>query len=364
MALIRNPLADEQASLVTVSLVVIASVAIAFSLAYTRPVLVPFVLSVFVYYLVSPVADILELRLRVPRWASTILVILLVAGGIFLLGLLILTSARGLTDSADIYREKLIDLAKRITDWLDRRGLELSQDALVDSMRNLPVSRLMAATAETAFTIITNGTLVLLFVIFLLLGRSRQMIKSLVFRQIDRDIRRYLVIKFLISGGTGILVWLILTAFGLELALVFGVLTFFLNFIPSIGSIIATMLPIPIALVQFDTLGPVIAIFVLVGIVQVVIGNGIDPMLMGQNLNLSPVTIVMALVFWGLLWGVVGMLLAAPLTAILRIVLAQFETTRPMSELMAGRLPDGGYVTAETPAVGTNAVTPPAVDAS
>jgi len=360
MALTRNPLADEQASLVTVSLVVIAAVAIAFALAYTRPVLVPFVLSVFVYYLVSPVADVLELRLHLPRWASTLLVILLVAGGIFLLGLLILTSARGITDSADIYREKLIDLAKRITEWLDNRGLELSQDALVDSMRNLPVSRLMAATAETAFTIITNGTLVLLFVIFLLLGRSRQMIRSLVFRQIDRDIRRYLVIKFMISGGTGLLVWLILTAFGLELALVFGVLTFILNFIPSIGSIIATALPIPIALVQFDTMGPVIAIFVLILIVQLVIGNGIDPMLMGQNLNLSPVTIVMALVFWGLLWGVVGMLLAAPLTAILRIVLAQFATTRPMSELMAGRLPDGGYVTAETPAAATPAVATPA----
>jgi AI-2 transport protein TqsA len=85
-------------------------------------------------------------------------------------------------------------------------------------------------------------------------------------------------------------------------------------------------------------------------VVQLVIGNGLDPLLMGQNLNLSPVTILAALVFWGLLWGVVGMLLAAPLTAILRIILAQFETTRPMSELLAGRLPEGdGGVTMERP---------------
>jgi AI-2 transport protein TqsA len=341
MALLRNPLHDEQASLVTISLVVLAGVAIATALAFTRPVLVPFVLAVFVYYLVSPVADLLELKLRFPRWASTLVVMLLVIGGLFLIGLLFLTSARGITGSADIYREKLIDAARQITMWLDNRGLNLSQDALVDTMRNLPVSRMMQAGAESAWMLIQNGTLVILFVIFLLLGRTREMIKHPIFRQIDRYIRRYLVIKFLISAGTGFLIWVILTSFGLEMALVFAVLTFVLNFIPSVGSIVATILPIPIALVQFETLGPVIAIVLLSTTVQMVIGNGLDPMLMGKNLNLSPVTIVAALVFWGLLWGVVGMLLAAPLTAILRIVLAQFETTRPISEILAGRLPQG-----------------------
>lgn len=351
---------EERASLVTVSVVCIAAVAIAFALAYTRALLVPFVLAVFVYYLVSPVADVLEMRVKLPRWLSTIVTMSLVGAGIFLLGLLFVTSARGLTESADIYREKLIDAARQITAWLDARGLQLSQDTLVDTMRNLPVSRLVQASADTAFTLISNGTLVVVFVIFLLIGRRREMIKSPVFRQIDRDIRRYLVIKFMISTLTAGLIWLILTAFGLELALVFAVFTFVLNFIPSIGSIVATLLPVPIALVQFETMGPVIAIFVLSSIVQMVIGNGLDPMLMGQKLDLSPVTIVAALVFWGLLWGVVGMLLAAPLTAILRIVLGQFETTRPMGELLAGRLPQGGF-TSEMPLSDDDA-DPPSVD--
>ena len=222
---------------------------------------------------------------------------------------------------------------------LDARGINLSQDALLDSIRNLPVSRVLQASADAAFSLLTNGTLVVLFVIFLLLGRTKEMIKHPVFKQIDRDIRRYLVLKFLISAATGILVGLILFAFGLDLALVFGVLAFVLNFIPSVGSIVATILPLPIALVQFETLGPVLAILALTTSVQMIVGNGIDPMLMGERLDLSPVTIVMALVFSGLLWGGVGMLLAAPLTAILRIVLARFETTRPFTDLMAGRLP-------------------------
>jgi len=335
----RNPLHDEQANLVTVSVIVIAAVAFAFALAWTRPVMVPFVLSVLVYYLVSPVADLLENKLRFPRWLSTLVVLLIVAGGIFLLGLLITTSARGLGNNVDIYREELLDLVRQLATALDARGIDLSQDALLDSIRNLPVSRVLQASAGAAFSLLTNGTLVLLFVIFLLLGRKKELIKHPIFKQIDRDIRRYLVVKFFVSAVTGFLIWLILFSFGLELALVFGVLTFVLNFIPSIGSIIATLLPIPIALVQFDTLGPVIAIVALSTTVQMIVGNGIDPMLMGEKLDLSPVVIVMALVFWGLLWGGVGMLLAAPLTAILRIVLAQFETTRPVTDLMAGRLP-------------------------
>jgi AI-2 transport protein TqsA len=228
---------------------------------------------------------------------------------------------------------------RQVAAALDARGLDLSQDALLDSIRNLPVSRVLQASAGTAFALLTNGTLVMLFVIFLLLGRTRELIKHPIFKQIDRDIRRYLVVKFLISAVTGTLVGLILFAFGLDLALVFGVLAFVLNFIPSVGSIIATFLPLPLALVQFETLGPVIAMLALTMAVQMVIGNGIDPKLMGKHLDLSPVTIVMALVFWGLLWGGVGMLLAAPLTAILRIVLLQFETTRPVTDLMAGRLP-------------------------
>ncbi len=341
MAILRNPLHDEQATLVTVSLVVLASVATAMGLAFTRPVMVPLVVATIVYYLVSPVADVLELKLRFTRWLSTFFVMLLVGAVLAGVGLLFITSARGLLGSADVYQVKMLDAATHVSSWLDRMGYELSRDALIAAVSEIPSAKVMQAGPKFAYALVQNSVLVMLFVIFLLLGRTRELIKHPVFRQIDRDIRRYLILKTLISLATGVCFWVILTSFGIELALVFGVLTFVLNFIPSVGSIIATMLPIPIALVQFETLGPVIAIVVLMTLVQMVIGNGIDPLLMGQNLNLSPVTILAALVFWGLIWGVVGMLLAAPLTAILRIVLAQFATTRPMSELLAGRLPQG-----------------------
>ncbi|MEX2182232.1 MAG: AI-2E family transporter [Gemmatimonadaceae bacterium] len=342
MALTAKGLAEEQAWLITVSLIILAAVATALALSWTRPVMVPLVLATFVYYLVSPIAELLESRLRFPRWASTLVTLLLVAGGLVLLGLLVTTGARGLAASADIYREKLLAWGVRLAQFLDGRGIDISQDALVQSVQDLPMRGMLQATAGTALTLVTNGTLVLIFVVFLLLGRNRELVRSRVFRQIDREIRRYLVVKFALSAVTGALVGIILSLFGLELALVFGVLAFFLNFIPSVGSIVATILPLPLALVQFDTAGPVIAIFVLTLLVQFAIGNVIDPKLMGKRLDLSPVTILAALVFWGLLWGIVGMLLAAPLTAILRIVLSEFQTTRVVADLLAGRLPPAG----------------------
>jgi AI-2 transport protein TqsA len=338
----HRDLADEQAWLITASLIILAAVAIAVALAYTRPVMVPFVLSIFVYYLVSPIADVLEARLRFPRWASTIATLLVVFGLIALTGLLVTVSTRGLLESSDIYRERLAAVFGRIFRFLDERGIDLGQSALVDTARQLPLGRIFQTTAGTAFSLVTNGFLVLIFVIFLLLGRRREMVRSAIFREIDHNIRRYLVIKFVISATTGTLVGIILALLRLELALVFGVLTFLLNFIPSVGSIVAVLLPLPIALVQYDSTLPIIGVLVLPGLVQIVIGNFIDPRVTGKGLDLSPVTILIALVFWGLIWGIVGMLLAAPMTAILRIVLARFETTQAVGELLAGRLPRAG----------------------
>ena len=340
----RSPreLAEEQAWLIAASLIIIATVATGVALAYTRPALVPFVLAVFVYYLVSPLADQLESRARFPRWASTITTLLAVAVIIGLTGLLITISMRGLLDSASIYQDRLARLAQRAFEVLDSRGIDLGQAEALEGIREYPLTRVLQTTAATAFGLVTNGVLVLIFVIFLLLGRRRELVMSAVFRQIDSQIRRFLVLKVMISAVTGVLVGVILWALGLKLALVFGVLTFLLNFIPSVGSIVAVLLPLPIALVQFETAWPVIGVLVLPGIVQLVVGGGIDPKLTGHRLDLSPVTVLIALVFWGLVWGVVGMLLAAPMTGILRIVLAQFTTTRPVSELLAGRLPEAG----------------------
>jgi AI-2 transport protein TqsA len=139
-----------------------------------------------------------------------------------------------------------------------------------------------------------------------------------------------------------VLIWASLAIIGLELAGVFGILAFLVNFIPAIGPIIVTVLPIPLALAQFHSVGPVLLVVVVPGVIHNIIGNIIEPKLMGEGLDLHPVTIVLALSFWGLLWGIVGMFLAAPITAAIRIVLMQFDTFKPIANLLAGDFSNRG----------------------
>jgi AI-2 transport protein TqsA len=177
-------------------------------------------------------------------------------------------------------------------------------------------------------------------VILLLIGRHSNVTQRGIYFDIEHQVRHYMSIKLTVSAMTGFLVWLVLALFKLELANVFGILTFLFNFIPSIGSIIATLLPIPIAVAQFQNPWSILLVVGIPGAIQMIIGNGIEPKLMGKGLNLHPVTILLTLSFWGLLWGIPGMFLAVPITAVIRIILMQFTTLKPIGNLLAGKLPE------------------------
>jgi AI-2 transport protein TqsA len=330
---------DEYTWLSTVSLLILAGVALAVALEYTRAVMVPFVLALLFSYLVAPLVDFMQTRLRMPRSVSILVALLIVFGMMTLLVLLISASARGISDSAPIYRERLARLAESIFSILDRFGIDLGQDALLEGLTQLPILSVVRSTAGGVMSFLTSGFLVLVFTIFLLAGRTPHEKRIGIYQQIDAKIRRYVVTKVTTSAITGILVGSLLAILRVDLAFVFGVLAFFLNFIPNVGSIIAVLLPVPLAVVQFDSWVHIGLVVALPGLVQLTVGNVVEPKLMGEGLALHPVSILLALVFWGLIWGVVGMLLAAPITAVLAIVLGRFETTRPISNLMAGRLP-------------------------
>ena len=198
--------------------------------------------------------------------------------------------------------------------------------------------QLAAQAGGTVVNMISSTVLTSIFVGFMLAGRDPYRISKGIYAEIDRNVRRYIATKFFISALTGLLVWGILATLGLRFASIFGLFAFGLNFIPSIGSIIATLLPIPIALVQFDSFWMITLAIALPSAVQMALGNVIEPKIQGDGLQLHPVTILLALAFFGMLWGPVGMLLAAPITASIRIVLMRFATTDPIGQLMAGIL--------------------------
>lgn len=330
---------SEQSIVTTTSLLILAAVAVAFALALTRVVLVPFVLAVFIYFGVAPLIDLLQDRLRIPRLVSLLTVLLVVAGLLLLLGLLVTSSTRGMLENAPMYRDRITSLAAQALSIFDRFDVDLGQERLLEGVREIPIMDIVRRTVGTAFGLVTKGVLVMIFVIYLLAGRGPEHVRAGIYAEVHSKITRYVITKVATSAVTGILVGTILKILGLELAFVFGVLAFLLNFVPSIGSAIATLLPVPVAVIQYESVWPILGVLVLPAIVQIVIGNGVEPILMGEGLELHPVTILLALVFWGLLWGIVGMLLAAPITAVLRIVLARIDATKTVAELLAGRLP-------------------------
>ncbi len=345
-----RPPGTEQGILVTGSLLVIAAVAITVSLIWARAVMVPFVLALLLTYMVTPMVDLLQTRLRVPRFLALLAAFLVIAGGVTVLVLLLVTSVEGLADNAAQYEQtwtQLVGWAQQTyLELTDRLGVDLGLEPqvadLADQLGELPLLALGWAknTAGGVLNFLSTTFLVLIFVIYLILGHTPAQQRRGLWGDIDGKVRRYIVTKVLTSATTGLLTGLILWALGVDLALVFGMMAFLLNFIPSIGSIIATLLPLPIAMMQFGMGWQLGLVLLLPGAVQMTIGNGLEPKIMGDSLDLHPITILLTLIFWGLVWGPVGMLLAAPITAVLKIVLERFDTTRPVAELLAGRLPE------------------------
>ena len=329
---------SEQESLATISLLVMAAVAATAALIYTRSVMVPFVLAVLFSYLILPLVDWLQLRLRLPRWLALVATLLVVLCGLLVVGSLIVSSIGGLEQNASLYRDRVLRLVQQVQTWLHARGLEVGQVDLVKELRSLPVLSWVQATAGSITGILADAFLILLITIYLVAGRTPKQRSHGFMAIVEHKIHRYIVTKVGTSLTTGVLVGLILWMLGLDLALVFGLLAFLLNFIPSVGSIVATLLPLPVAVMQFDSALRIAAVLGLPLIVQMVIGNAIEPKLMGRGLDLHSITVLLMLIFWGLVWGIPGMLMATPITAILKVVFEAFETTRPVAELLAGRL--------------------------
>jgi len=330
-------LAAEHRQLTTIGVLLTATVAVGAALNVLASVALPFVMALLLVYVTSPLVDFLEMRLRFPRWLALVLTMLVASGLLVGLVALIAQSVSGLEKNVDLYTERLIAFERAVVGWLQERGFNIDPGTIEHELANLPVRELATQALGSAATITSKAALTLLFFVFLSLGSSPWDQKGGVWDRIDQSVNRYLRTKVLTSTAIGLTFGGVLFAFGIDLAVVLGLLAFLLNFIPTIGSIIAVLLTLPVIFVAVD---PLVGLGVVVGLVvaQNVIGNGLEPKLMGAGLDLHPATILIGLGLWGLIWGVVGMLLSAPLMAILRIVLANYATTRPFAEVLSGRL--------------------------
>lgn len=327
----------------TVSLVIIAAFATCAALYFLRPVLVPFTLAVFFAFVLSPLLDLQVRKLHFPRYLALVITLIIGFGAVSTVGGLIATSVTNLAADADEYQEQIENLIVETADRLPLERMGFDPDEDFDPLTILPDNfseDVFRRASGTIIDILSQGILVMLFVIFLLLGRTTPTKPfSGVAAEVEVSVKRYIVTKVIVSTITGIIIYLVLNFIGIPYAVAFGTFVFMLNFIPSIGSIIATLLPLPVIFLIPDITYDRIALALIIpGAIQFAIGNIIEPKIMGEALDLHPVVILMSLIFWGMLWGPIGMLLAAPLMAITKIILSKIEVTQRVARLLAGHL--------------------------
>ena len=332
--------AAQQRRIQNVCLLVLAGVAVGFVLFWFRQVLVPFVLAVFFAYGLSPVVDLQTERLRFPRSLAVLITLLFGILLLTVLGGLVSASVRELSANASVYQQQIEQMFEQVV--AHPLFAQLGVDLEAMDVRSLIPTKLLGSvlvgTTNAIVDLLSKGMIVLIFLFFLLAGQSAQRLRESGVRdEVERKIRRYLVVQGALSAATGLVVGGVLAMLGVPLAMVFGLFAFLLNFIPNVGSIIAVLLPLPVVLVspEVSANAAVLAI-VLPGVVQLVIGNVIAPKVLGDSLDLDPVTILLALMVWGALWGIVGMILAAPITAVMKMLFEKMELTAPLARLLAG----------------------------
>ncbi len=331
--------ADRDQRVQTVCLFILATVAVGFILYWLQAVLVPFVLSLFIALGLSPLIEYQTKHLRFPHWLAVVGTLVVAVAILGLVGVLITNSASGLAANAGDYQAQVRDLIDGALERLplDRFGID------PDDVVQLPltaISTVAVSLTNAILNLVSQGSVVMIFLMFLLVGGSSSSASTGgTWGEVELQIKSYIVYKFVLSAITGVLVGVVLGILGVDLAMAFGLMAFLLNFIPSIGSIVSTLLPLPVILFSPTVTGlEAILAIAIPGAIQFTVGNVIEPKVMGDELDLHPVTILLALMIWGALWGIVGMLLATPMTAVMKILLERAELTRPVANLLAGRL--------------------------
>ncbi|MFW6344026.1 MAG: AI-2E family transporter [Sediminispirochaetaceae bacterium] len=327
---------------------VIAVIMLGAVLKLASSILLPLIIAVFLSFIVAPVVNFLD-RSRIPRIIAILVVILIFFGVIFLIFLFLQTSVNSLIREYPKYATRFTELNMKITEMISER-FDVQVDVFDQINWQGALRGYLVELSGSFMQFATSFVIILIFLIFLLMEKPFFKYKlarafgdetgkhiGRIIEHINRQIGRYINLKFFVSLATGFFVWFFLQFIGVDFALVWGVLAFLLNFIPSVGSTIVLIITITMGVVQFyPDMGKIVAVFVSMTGTQVLIGNILDPKLQGRRLDLSAFLILFSLIFWGWIWGPVGMFLAVPITAIIQIVCYNIAALRPLAVLMSG----------------------------
>jgi AI-2 transport protein TqsA len=327
--------------------------AITVGLIYFSNILKPFLIALFLWYLIMELQRALgRLSFRgrsMPRWLSGIMAFALILSLITSIGEIIQYNIQEIIAQVPFYQQKINLLYQDYSVLMEDSEIAAM---MLGWLRELDLGGMLTSLLNSLTGILGNFALILLYIVFLLMEnsvlaaksealfinrkRSYRMMVS-VFRQINSSFRRYLVVKTLISVGTAVLSYIVLRIFDVDFPVLWAFLIFLFNYIPYIGSLVATLLPAVFAVFQYGDLSTAFWVLICIEGIQILMGNYIEPLVMGRSLNLSPLVVMLFLVFWGAIWGIVGMFLSVPIASIMLIVFSHFSTTRPLAILFSER---------------------------
>lgn len=328
--------------LIVVTLIILALIA-------GQSIFIPFIVSLLIWFVVKKTRNALDkiefIRSYIPKWIKTFLASLLVFSILLLVGRMLTTNIEQLVLSSESYLSNVEIISKKISDMI---GFNVNE-TINDSFKNLVNRSYLISLFDSISGILGNMMMIVFYTVFLFIeeglfkGKIQLMVGegekserfTSILNKIDKMLSRYIILKSLLNLLTATIAFIFLYSVGIDSPFFWAAIIFFFSFIPSIGPILGTTLPAIFSLVQFAEFVPFLIILFGIGSFQIAIGNYLEPRIMGNTLNISPLFGIFALALWGTLWGITGMLLSVPITVALIIILAQFPNTRKVAILLS-----------------------------
>ena len=319
-------------------------------LKFFAPLLKPLVIAIIFWYIIRVISNFITSfkigTFSIPDGLAKFISLLIIIFSLYVFVDIIVVNLREIVNRVEHYDQQQSSLLK------DTAGL-LGFDDIEEDIKNLPSSTELRPYLTKLVNNITEGIgytiIIVIYLIFILIEeiifkkKIQNMYKSarnfeemkVVIDQMNNSIKRYLTVKTFASFLTSMLAYVALLVIGVNFPLLWAFIIFTFNFIPYVGSFVATLLPSAFAALQFNSLTYFFWTFAFVQLSQTLVANFIEPRILGRSLNLSPLVVFVTLTIWGTIWGVLGMIIAVPVTSILVIVMAQFRQTRKVAAFLS-----------------------------
>ncbi len=320
-------------------------------LLYFETILKPLFIAFFIWILIKELRHALgKIKINgkaMPSFIRGTIAIIMILSFLFFQVEIIILNARAMAENAPEYHEKVQNLSNFVSKYFLNPDVKKNIDKWI---KEIDVPKLAGVFANSFTSAIGHTFIILIYLIFMLLEefvftkkirtifpepthKFREMVH--VAYRINDSIRKYFMSKTIVSLLLAIICYIVLILFGVDFPVFWAFLIFILNYIPFVGSFFATLFPSIMAVFQFGDFSYFLYVFISVEAVQIIMANVVEPKLMGKNLNLSPLTVLIALALWGYLWGIIGMILAVPITAMLAIIFAQFPESKYVAILLS-----------------------------